>query len=198
MIVKLTKSMKNHKLFLLVGPSGVGKNTVMDGVIKKNLRLGIVPSYTTRPPREGEKNGREYFFITEAEFRNLIKNKQLLEHEEVHPGILYGTPLNKIGELLGKNNLIKHIDVLGVQSLKKSFPRNIVVIFIKPPSLEELKNRILKRGELSQKQIEERLARIPFEMEKIDLADYEVVNDKLDKCVDDVAKIIRKEISQED
>jgi guanylate kinase len=113
MMAKLT--MKHHKLFLLVGPSGVGKNTIMDGVIKKNLKLGIVPSFTTRAPRKGEKNGREYFFITETEFRNLIKNKKLLEYEEVHPGILYGTPLHKISELLEKSNLIKHIDVLGAQ-----------------------------------------------------------------------------------
>jgi guanylate kinase len=186
--------MKHHKLFLLVGPSGVGKNTVMDGVLKKNLNLGAVPSYTTRPPRQREKNGREYFFVSQNEFRDLIKNHQLLEYEEVHPGILYGTPLHKIGELLKEKDLIKHIDVLGVQSLKKAFPANIVIIFLKPPSLEELKNRIKKRGELSEDQIKQRLSRIPFEMKTVDMADYRVVNDKLAKCVDDVVKIIKREI----
>ena len=189
--------MKRHKLFILVGPSGVGKNTVMDGVIKKNLGLKMVPSFTTRAPRKGEKNGREYFFVSEKKFRRLIKEKKLLEHEEVHPGLFYGTPLNKIAKLLQKNNLIKHIDVLGTQSLKKAFPENAVIIFIKPPSLRELKNRVLKRGELSKKEIRERLSRIPFEMKMIKMADYQVVNDKLEKCVNDVVKIVEKEIKIE-
>ncbi|MFH1894645.1 MAG: guanylate kinase [Patescibacteria group bacterium] len=188
--------MKRHKLFILVGPSGVGKNTVMDGVLKKNLGLKMVPSFTTRAPRKREKNGREYFFITRNEFRKLIKNKLLLEHEQVHPGLFYGTPLNKIGQLLQKNNLIKHIDVLGAKSLKKAFPRNAVIIFIKPPSQKELKNRILKRGELSKKEMEERLSRIPFEMKMIKMADYQVINDKLEKCVADVVKIVKSEMSK--
>ena len=187
--------MKRHKLFILVGPSGVGKNTIMEGVIKKNSSLKMVPSFTTRLARAGEKNGREYFFVTKTEFQKLIKNKRLLEHEEVHPGLFYGTPLNKISQLLRKNDLIKHIDVLGAQSLKKSFPENAVIIFIKPPSLKELKNRILKRGELSKRDAKERLSRIPFEMKMIKFSDYQVTNDKLEKCVKEVMEIILSELS---
>ncbi|MFH1401932.1 MAG: guanylate kinase [Parcubacteria group bacterium] len=189
--------MKLRKLFILVGPSGVGKNTVMEGVIKKNPELKMVPSFTTRLARAGEKNGREYFFITKKEFRKLIKNKQLLEYEQVYPGLFYGTPRNKILELLQKNNLIKPIDVLGAQSLKKAFPQNAIIIFIKPPSLRGLKSRIKKRGELTKKQMQERLGRIPFEMKKIKMADYKVINDKLEKCVNDVTNIVRKEIKKE-
>jgi guanylate kinase len=195
---KITE-MKNHKLFILVGPSGVGKNAVLKGVIEKISNLKIFPSYTTRQIRKGEKEGREHFFITDKKFKELIDKKMLLEHEEVHPGLFYGIPsIDKLEPLLEKYNLIRDVDVLGAQSLKKVLPEKLVIIFIKPPSLEELKNRILKRGELSPKQIEERLSRIPFEMKKIDLADYQVINDKLEKCVDDVVKIIKKEISQED
>lgn len=193
MILKLT--MIKNKLFILVGPSGVGKNTLLSGVIEKIPNLKLFPSYTTRPIRTGEKEGREHFFVTNEQFQKLIDKNLLLEHEEVHPGLFYGVPcLAKIKSLLEKNNLIKDIDVLGAQSLKKAFPENLVIIFVKPPSIEELKNRILKRGELTQEQINARLARIPFEMEKITMADYQVINDKLEDCVNDTIKIIQKEI----
>jgi len=186
--------MKHHKLFILVGPSGVGKNAVLKGVLKKNTGVRIFPGYTTRPIRKGEKEGKEHFFVTEKKFKDLIKKKMLFEYEEVHPGLLYGTPsINKLKNLLNKNDIIKEIDVLGAKSLKKAFPENTVIIFLKPPSLRELKNRILKRGELTKKQIRERLSRIPFEMKMIKMADYQVVNDKLKKCVSDVVKIIKKE-----
>jgi len=184
-----------HKLFILAGPSGVGKNAVLEGVIKKIPNIKIFPSYTTRKKRKGEKEGREHFFVTEKKFKELINKKFMLEHQEVHPGLLYGTPAaEKLELLLSKHNLIKDVDVLGAQSLKKAFPKNSIIIFIKPPSLKELKNRILKRGELSEKQIEQRLLRIPFEMKMIKIADYQVINDKLKKCVSDLAKIVKKEI----
>ena len=195
---KINGTMKNHKLFILVGPSGVGKDAVLKGVVRKILGIKRFPSYTTRLPRKGEKEGREHFFVTDKEFQRLIKEKMLLEYEEVHPGLLYGTPSGKkVETMLAEYNLIKDVDVLGAQSLKNIFLKDTVIIFIKPPSLQELKNRILKRGELSEKQIEERLARIPFEMKTIKMADYEVVNDQLEKCVDDVTKIILSEIKKE-
>ena len=120
--------MKLHKLFILVGPSGVGKDAVLKGVIKKMPALKRFPSYTTRPIRKREKEGREHFFVTDKKFRELINKKMLLEYEEVHPGLLYGTPsLGILKKLLSKHNLIKDVDVLGAQSLRKIFPENIII-----------------------------------------------------------------------
>jgi guanylate kinase len=185
--------MKNNKLFILAGPSGVGKDAVLKGVIKRTKNIKRFPSYTTRSPRKGEKEGKEHFFVTDKKFKSLIKKKMLLEYEEVHPGLFYGTPSGKkIKNLLCKSNLIKDIDVLGARSLKKAFPKETVIIFLKPPSLKELKNRILKRGELTKKQMKERLKRVPFEMKMINIADYQVINDHLWKCVSDVIGITKK------
>jgi guanylate kinase len=190
--------MRNNKLFILVGPSGVGKDAVLEEVVKKIKNIKRFPSFTTRPPRNGEKNGREYFFVTEKEFKKLVKEKKLLEYEQVHPGIFYGTPATeKLKSLLKRHCLIKPIDVLGAQSIKKELKEGVVIIFLMPPSLRELKSRIKKRGELSTKEIKERLGRLEFEMKNAYIADYQVVNDKLQKCVNEVIKIFRKEIKKE-
>jgi guanylate kinase len=187
-----------NKLFILVGPSGVGKDAVLEGVIKKIKGLKRFPSFTTRLPRKGEKNGREYFFVAEKEFRQLMKKGELLEHEEVHPGLFYGTPaVGKLKNLLKKHNLIKPIDILGSQSIKKVLPETTVIIFIKPPNARELKARIKKRGGLTAKEMEERLGRFDFEIKNAHLANYQVINDKLEKCVSDIVKIIKKELKKE-
>ena len=186
----------SHKIFALVGPSGVGKSVILKGVLKKIPELKIIPSYTTRPKRSAEKEGWEHFFVTIEEFKQLINGKKLLEYEQVHPGTFYGMPLAQTRERLQKDNLIRDIDILGSQSLKKFFPEQVVIIFIKPPNLNELKARITKRGEHSGKEIKERLSRINFEMERAHLADYLVVNDKLPMCIKEVAEIIRKEIQK--
>jgi guanylate kinase len=187
----------NHKIFLVIGPSGVGKGAVVKEVMKKIPILKRFSSFTTRKPRKGEINGDEYFFVTEKKFSELIKNNQLLEYEEVHPGLLYGTPPEeKIRKLLENNSLIKDIDTLGSQSLKKIFSKNTVSIFLEPPSVEELRKRIEKRGSNSSKEIEERLSRLKFEMDRAQLADYRVVNDKLKKCIKEVTEIIEQEMNK--
>ncbi|MDD5145133.1 MAG: guanylate kinase [Candidatus Pacebacteria bacterium] len=185
--------MGNYELFLLVGPSGVGKDSVLRGVIKSLGEIKTFPSFTTRLPRMREKNGREYFFVTEKEFHKLIDREELLEWEEVHPGLLYGTP-RKVENLLKKSNLIKSIDILGAKTLKKIFKDKSVIVFIKPPNERELKNRIKKRGGLSDQQIKERFSRIDFEIKNAKISDYQVINDKLKECVREVKNIILKEI----
>ena len=181
-----------NKLYLIVGPTGVGKNSVINELLKKTKSLKILPSYTNRKIRENEKERREHFFVTKNEFDKLIKENKLAEYEEVHPGLFYGVALDKTLELLKKNNLIKDIDVLGAQSLKKIFKDNVVIIFIKPPSLKELKNRVKNRGGLSEKEIKERLARVDFEMKQQNKSNYQIVNDKLKDCVNQVFDVIQK------
>jgi guanylate kinase len=189
--------MQIHKLFILVGPSGVGKDAVLEGVIKKIPELKRFPSYTTRLPRNGKKNCREYYFVTKTKFKKLIKKKKLLEHEEVYPGLFYGTPsVEKLNKLLKGHSLIKPIDILGSQSIKKQLKEKAVIIFLKPPNLRELKSRITKRGGISEKEIKVRIARVDFEMKNRKTADYILVNDKFNKCVSDVIKIIKKELSK--
>ena len=185
-----------NKLFILVGPSGVGKDAVMAGVMRKLPELRILVSYTTRLPRPREKEGFDYFFVSLEKFQELISNKQLLEYEEVHPGLYYGTPLEQINNLLEKYNVIKVIDILGAQSLKKYFPRQTTIIFIKPPSLEELELRIKKRGGISEKEVEERLSRLSFEMAHANIADFQITNKILSECVSEVTQIIQSELKK--
>lgn len=190
------KNQSNYKLFLLVGPSGSGKNTVMEGVTKNLPQIKRLPSFTTRPKREVEKEGREHFFISVEKFKQLIRNGEFLEYEEVYPDMYYGMSLGKTQKSLLKNHIIKDIDILGARNIKKMLPKNTVLIFIKPPRLEELKERIRRRGNITKKEVESRLKRISMEMQKAHLADYQVVNDKLPKCIKDVIKIVKKELTK--
>lgn len=191
------KDESNHKIFLLVGPSGAGKSAIIEGLINKIPGLKRLPSFTTRHKRRIEEEGREHLFVSIEKFKQLIKNEELLEYQEVYPGLFYGTPREITRQALQKNNLIKDIDVLGAQSLKKIFPGETVSIFVEPPNLTELKGRIKKRGHISAAEIKSRLKRVSLEMKNAHSADYRVINDKLPECTKEVIAIILSEISKQ-
>lgn len=182
------------KLFVLSGPSGVGKNTVLDRLLQKNPSIRRVPTFTTRSPRLGEIEGREHFFVGVDTFHKLIRTGRLVEYQEVYPGRYYGVPREETESMLRQwRVLIAEVDILGAQSLRQAFPANTTLIFLAPPSKEDLLERLRSRGNMLEEDVEERLSRLALEMEKSILADYIIHNDILDDCVTEIAGIIERE-----
>ena len=163
--------------FIIVsGPSGVGKTLFVQKSLKSFPQLSNTISWTTRPPRPGEKEGEFYYFITREEFEKKKEQKELLEWAVVHKEF-YATSKKEV-ERLWKNNkaIIKDVDYQGFYSIKKIYPHS-VGIFIYPPSINELKNRILKRGAIQEEQLKERLVKASEEMAQGRNYDFKIVND---------------------
>ncbi|TCT26828.1 guanylate kinase [Melghiribacillus thermohalophilus] len=179
-------------LFVLSGPSGVGKGTVRKALFEKATNLQYSISVTTRNPREGEKDGVDYFFKTKEEFQNMIEQNQLLEWAE-YVGNYYGTPKEYVQETLDKGkDVFLEIEVQGAMKVKKNFPEG-VFIFLIPPSLEELKNRIINRGTETEELVTNRLLAAREEIEMMDAYDYVVVNDEVEKAVEKILSIVQSE-----
>lgn len=178
-------------LVVLSGPSGVGKGTIAKQLVERNSNLTLSISCTTRLPREGEENGREYFFIEKQEFISKIKNDGFLEYSE-HFENYYGTPKQFVLDKLTTNDVLLEIDVNGGLEVKKNYP-DAVLIMLVPPSIEEVKNRLLKRGTENEDKINLRMQRIDYELGKSSLYDYQVVNDELLTAIKDVENIINLE-----
>lgn len=183
-------------LFVMVGPSGAGKNTVISRVIETMQELGRLPTATTREPREGEQEGIDHFFVSPAVFNEMIANNELIEHEEVHPGKWYGA-IRRVthGKLRDGAFLLADIDIKGAMAIRDEFPANVVSIFIEPPSLETLRVRLGGRKETPE-EIEKRLQRAAYEISRKGECDYVVINDDLETCVREVADIISCELAK--
>ena len=178
--------MKNL-LLVISGPSGVGKGTIVKKLLSRgNYSLSV--SATTRPPREGEKNGEAYFFLTRAEFEKGIKDGGFLEYSE-HFENYYGTPKKFVEEKLKFSDVILEIEVDGALQVKKSHPE-AVLIFILPPSEKELEARLIGRGTESPEKIKSRLSRLSYELSKKELYDFRVINDDLTAAVGEIENII--------
>ncbi len=178
-------------LVVLSGPSGVGKGTIAKQLVKKNKDIKLSISCTTRLPREGEVDGREYFFITKDQFDKKIKDNGFLEYSN-HFENFYGTPKDFVTESLKANDVLLEIDVNGGLEVKKSF-NDAVLIMVAPPTLDELKKRLISRGSESEEKINMRMQRITYELDKSKMYDYIVVNDDLEDAISKVEKIIEKE-----
>lgn len=179
-------------LFVISGPSGVGKGTIRQALLSQMGDIEDSISATTREPRSGEVSGRDYFFLSEPEFRQLIEKDMLLEWAEVY-GKLYGTPHQFVMETLtsGRDVLLE-IDVQGARQVKSKMPEG-VYIFISPPSMKELESRLTARGKDSPQSIERRIAACRDEMGSLSDYDYEVVNDQLETAINKVVSIITAE-----
>ena len=175
-------------LMAVSGPSGVGKGTIVKRIIKEREDVVESVSCTTRPPRKGEVHGREYFFLSKEEFERRIEENDFLEYDK-HFENYYGTPKSFVEETLKTKSVIMEIDVVGALNAKKFFP-DCVLVMILPPSLEELKNRLVGRGTEGEEEIENRLSRIEYEVSQKDKYDYLIVNDDLETAIADVLKII--------
>lgn len=184
--------MKRGLLIIMSGPSGVGKGTIREKLMEdKTLNLFYSVSMTTRSPRPGEVDGREYYFVSKEEFQRNIDNNNLLEWAEF-VGNRYGTPKDKVDAMRdeGKNVLLE-IDVNGTsQVLSKLDCNDVISIFIAPPSLEELENRIRGRSTETDEVIKNRLAQASRELSQSKQYRFVVVNDKLEDAVDECRKII--------
>ncbi len=182
--------MKNI-LMAISGPSGVGKGTLVKELLARRKDVAASVSCTTRPPRKGERDGKEYFFLTKEEFSRRIDAGEFLEYDE-HFGNYYGTPKSFVRETLKTRSVILEIDVVGALNAKKVFPECILIMIV-PPSEEELKRRLKGRNSETEEQIRNRLARIDYELSKKELYDYVVVNDTLGGAVKRLEDIIDKE-----
>lgn len=179
-------------LFILSGPSGVGKGTVRKRLFEQAEELKYSISITTRQKRPGERDGVDYFFKTKAQFEKLIEQGELLEYAK-YVNNYYGTPKQYVKDMLKQgSNVFLEIEVQGALQVKKSFPEG-VFIFLFPPSLEELKNRIVGRGTESEELVRNRLKEAQKEIKMMDEYDYVVVNDDVDRAVDKIQSIIVSE-----
>ena len=176
------------KLFVISGASGVGKSTVLAKVMDSRKDLEFSVSATTRPPRPTELEGVHYYFIDNAQFEDMIAKDEFLEYD-AHANACYGTPKGQLEEKLARSNVILDVEPAGALIVHQKRPE-ATLIFIMPPSLEELERRLRGRGDTSEEQIELRLERAKWEMEQRSWYDYIVVNDNLDDCVNEVLKII--------
>lgn len=180
--------MSKGKLFVVSGCSGVGKSTVLSGVMAARDDLRFSVSATTRDPRPGEEEGVNYYFVSHDRFLEMIAAGEFLEYDE-HNDTYYGTPRGQLEEKLAVGNVILDIEPNGALAVRKARP-DATLIFIMPPSVEELERRLRSRGDTAADQIEKRLKRAGWEMEQRSWYDYVVVNDKVEACVDEIIHII--------
>jgi guanylate kinase len=179
-------------LLVLSGPSGSGKGTILRRVVTKNKNVRCSISVTTREPRNNEVEGKNYFFKSKEEFRNMVRADELVEWVE-YCGNYYGTPLKYINDSVEKGyDVILEIEVEGAVNIKEKYP-NCILVFITPPSFEELRNRLLLRGTEDSGIVDKRLDRAKEEIDYIKVYDYVIVNDVVECAVDDLNCILRAE-----
>ncbi len=187
-----------HKglLYVLVGPSGVGKNTLMKAAMAHFPGLKQLPTATTRQQRAGEQEGREHFFVTRPQFEHMIERGELLEWQIVH-GEQYGIPRRAIEEgLNSQNDLIADIEVLGASILRREYPGSAVLVFVTPPDKPALEQRIRARGGVDEEEIARRLHRANFEMLFAPQCDYLIINADVDRACQELIGIIYAEQSR--
>ena len=186
---------ENSKGLLIVisGPSGAGKGTIVNRIISEDKNTKVSISMTSRDPRGSEKNGVEYYFVTKEEFEEKINNDEFLEYAVVHGGKYYGTPKANIEEDLSKGlNVILEIDIQGALKIQEKI-KEALFIFIMPPSMEELKKRLINRKTETKEKILERFKTAYNEINEFKKYNYVVVNDDLDVAIDKVKSIIKAE-----
>ena len=180
--------MSKGKLVVISGASGVGKGTVLGIMIKKREDLKFSVSATTRAPRPSETHGVHYYFVTKEQFEEMIASGQMLEYS-AHAANYYGTPRAQAEEKMATGSVLLDIEPNGAAQVKKAAP-DAVLIFIMPPSMEELERRLRGRGDTPEDQIAMRLERAVWEMEQRHWYDHVVVNDDAERSADEILKII--------
>ena len=180
--------MSQGKRIVISGASGVGKGTVLGLMMEQRPDLSFSVSATTRAPRPGEVDGTHYYFVTEARFREMIAGDELLEYD-YHNKSFYGTPRAQVAEKRKKGHVLLDIEPKGAAIVRQALPE-AVLIFVMPPSMEELERRLRGRGDTPEDQIEIRLERAKWEMEQRSWYDHVVVNDDAGRCAREILDII--------
>ncbi|MGL4519151.1 MAG: guanylate kinase [Phocaeicola sp.] len=184
------------KLIIFSAPSGSGKSTIINYLLTQNLNLAFSVSATSRDPRGSEEHGVEYFFLTPEEFRTRIANGEFLEHEEVYQDRFYGTLKAPIEKQLSEGyNVVFDVDVVGGCNIKEYYGERALSIFVQPPSVEELRKRLVGRATDAPEVIESRIAKAEFELGFAPKFDVVIVNDELEKAQADTLAVIQNFIN---
>lgn len=182
---------KRGKLLIFCAPSGTGKSTIIDFLMKQGLNLNFSISTTTRAPRGQERNGVEYFFISPDEFRQHIANDDFVEYEEVYENRFYGTLKSQVEHQLEEGqNIVFDVDVNGGMRIKKHYGEQAMSVFIMPPSIDELRQRLERRATDAPEVINQRISRAEYEISQAVNFDKQVVNDNLDIAEQTVLSLV--------
>lgn len=185
------------KLIIFSAPSGSGKSTIINYLLTQNLNLAFSISATSRAPRGTEKHGVEYFFLTPDEFRRRIANDEFLEYEEVYQDRFYGTLKEQVEkQLVAGQNVVFDVDVVGGCNIKKFYGERALSVFIQPPSVEELRKRLVGRGTDTPEVIESRVAKAEYELTFASRFDTVIVNDDLETAKAEALKVITQFLNQ--
>jgi guanylate kinase len=177
-------------LYVIVAPSGAGKSSLVNALLEREPDIGLSISTTTRPPRPGEESGREYFFVSREEFAQMVQRGEFLEHAEVY-GNSYGTSRRWIEKTRARgSDVLLEIDWQGARSVKKLF-RDMTYIYILPPSIDVLRERLVKRGKDSKAVIERRLAEAREDLKHVHEADYVIINEDFSVALTDLQSVVR-------
>lgn len=191
--------MKKGKVIIFSAPSGSGKSTIIGRLMQhEDLHMAFSVSCTSRPPRGAERHGVEYFFLTPEEFRRRIDNDEFLEYEEVYADRYYGTLKEQVErQLENGENVVLDVDVKGGCNIKSHYGDRALSVFIQPPSVGELRKRLVGRGTDAPEVIEDRIARAEYELTFASRFDRVVVNNDLEKAVGEVLDVVREFIEKD-
>ncbi len=188
---KYKLSIMNEKIIIFSAPSGSGKTTILKALIQSDLHLAFSISATSRQQRKNESDGKDYYFFTPEQFKKELIQGSFIEWQEVYENQFYGTLKTEIDRLFAlKKNVVFDVDVLGGLSLKRIFGDKAFAIFIMPPSLETLENRLLKRGTETEESLRKRLQKADYELSFAHNFDYILVNDNLEESIETAHRII--------
>lgn len=183
--------MKKGKLLIFSAPSGSGKSTIVQALIKKDFELEFSVSATSRAPRGDEQDGIAYHFLSVEEFRQKINQGDFLEWEEVYKNNYYGTLRSEVERITSTGkNIIFDVDVIGGINIKKEFKEEALSIFVQPPSIEELRKRLIGRATDAIEKIEQRLAKAEYELTFASQFDHVVINDNLEQAIEDTEELL--------
>ncbi len=180
-----------HKMIIISAPSGAGKTTIVRHLMETFPQLGFSVSATSRQIREGEMNGREYYFISSNEFQDLIEDDKLLEWQEVYPGSYYGTQVSEVERMISARQFpVFDVDVVGGLNIKKIYGNSALALFIKPPSYEILESRLRSRATDSEESLQKRLNKAEWELGFENDFDTVIVNNTLDEAFAQAERLV--------